>query len=137
AGDLHPGRPHLHCLTQRDRRTRPSPPHPHQVRRPQKPCQPASAITLCDHPSEPTRGAPPLNSKTRDVKGVECGLRGGLRGFPRWATRRGLIFPRGLNSEKTGGEPCIRSCSVGGKWTIPVGTPGHFHRTRPCTAALP
>ncbi|MER7727690.1 hypothetical protein [Streptomyces sp. NPDC096323] len=29
--------------------------------------------------------------------------------------------PRGLNSGKTAAQTCIRSCSVGDKWTIPVG----------------
>src|SRR4051812_20733009 len=55
------------------------------------------------------------------VKGVACGIRGLCRGFFRQGGHRGLIFPRGLNSDKTIGQPCIRSCSVGGKWTIPVG----------------
>ncbi|MEU1346296.1 hypothetical protein [Streptomyces sp. NPDC005776] len=30
-------------------------------------------------------------------------------------------YPRGLNSGKTAAQTCIRSCSVGDKWTIPVG----------------
>lgn len=74
---------------------------------------------------------------TSDVKGVGCGVRGLWRVFLRRATHRALIFPGGLNSEKTYREPCIRSCSAGVKWTIPVGTPGHLHRTRPCTSAFP
>ncbi|NED90123.1 hypothetical protein G3I76_59875 [Streptomyces sp. SID11233] len=37
-------------------------------------------------------------------------------------------YPRGLNSGKTAAQTCIRSCSVGRKWTIPVGVcTGFFH----------
>lgn len=42
--------------------------------------------------------------------------------------RTGLRYPRGLNSGKTVAQSCIRSCSVGCKWTIPVGVcPAVFH----------
>ncbi|GGW65490.1 hypothetical protein GCM10010320_53390 [Streptomyces caelestis] len=42
------------------------------------------------------------------VKGVGCGIRRRRPGFFRRGTDRALEFPRGLNSDKTHGQPCVR-----------------------------